>query len=631
MKLRARIVVPLCSLSLVCALPAAGAEKAKPASLTSFGEVVEVNVVNVDVYATDKSGKRVNDLRQGDFEVMEDGKRVAITNFVPVRLPGSQQAPASPAVSTAPASPPAARTPDDAWTLIVYVDNANIRPSHRTRALDQVREFLTHNLSPGDRVMLVTSDLVIKVWQPFTSDPAALDAGIKAIEKLVAHGPEIDLDRKNAFDTMMSIQQISLTDPTDPIPCPLNILEPVRNFAGSRRSEVVRSLGALTLLVNSLSGVPGRKAVLHVSDGIPAVPGEELFQFLLELCGGGGTSGIGHQTHMANETTSGKPLAGARQDRDGLDPLAIYDAREWGPRAYQAASQAIPDAQAYSVAKELAALVAHANAHQVTIYTLQASGVSGTEASDASFGPGERLFQFPSIGSIQRASLQESLQTLAEGTGGRAILNANDLRPELAGLREDFSSFYSLGYSPVHNGDGKEHRIEVRVKRPGIRLRYRLSYRDKPVLEKAVDRTLAALFYGVEDNPLQIGVEVGEQVPSPGGTVSVPIRLRIPLHKLAILNHEETYEGSLRLLVATRSEDGRSAPVRQVAVPIRIPRKEVLNALGQFYLYTLTLQMAPGTHRVAVGVRDEIAATTSYLSQVVTVGASATAAVGTRN
>ena len=46
-------------------------------------------------------------------------------------------------------------------------------------------------------------------------------------------------------------------------------------------------------MVNSLSGLPGRKALLHVSDGISVTPGEELFQALFELCGGGGvTSGL---------------------------------------------------------------------------------------------------------------------------------------------------------------------------------------------------------------------------------------------------------------------------------------------------------------------------------------------------
>jgi VWFA-related protein len=599
--------------------------KSPPAqSLTAFGEVVEVNVVNVDVYATDKKGQRVNDLKQSDFELLEDGKPVPITNFTPVRAQGTAPA-AAVAPETAGATAAVPKAPEDAWNLVVYVDDFNIQPAHRTRALRQLREFLTHGgLSPGDRVMLVSYDLGLRVRQPFTSDPAALDAALKEVESAAVHGIEIEAGRRSAFKDMMTIQEMSLADPTDPIPCPLNIANPAHTYAGARRDEVLRSLGALTILVNSLSGVPGRKAVLHVSDGLPALPGEELFQFLIELCGGSGTSGMG-QAGSPQTPSGGGRLGGLEKpiSHDDMNPLAVYDARSVGPRAYQAASQGPSDAQSYSVAKQLAALVAHANAHRVTLYTLQASGVSGTDATEAGFGPEDRLFQFPSIGSSLRATLQESLQTLAEGTGGKAILNANDLRADLAGLREDFSTFYSLGYAPAHNGDGKEHKIEVRTRRPGLRLRYRESYRDKPAMEKAVDRTLAALLYGFEDNPLQIAVEVGEQTAGPSGSVSVPIRLRIPLHKLAILNRDQTYEGALRVMVATRSSDGRSAPVRQVAVPIRIPRKEVLNALGQSYLYTLTLQLAPGQNQVALGVRDEIAATTSYLSRAVTVGINA--------
>jgi len=595
----ALLTLSVAAASLGAAAPPSSPKSPPAQSLTAFGEVVEVNVVNVDVYATDKKGQRVNDLRQGDFELLEDGKPVPITNFTPVRGP----APAAAAIAAAPGVPAAEgvavpKAPEDAWNLVVYVDDFNIQPPHRTRALRQLREFLSHSLSPGDRAMLVSYDLGLKIRQPFTSDPAALDAALKEVETAAVHGPEIESGRRHAFTDMMTIHEMSLADPVDPVPCPINIVTPAHIYASARRDEVLRSLAALTSLVNSLSGVPGRKAVLHVSDGLPAVPGEELFQFLMELCGGSGTSGM-----------------------DG-----VYDARSFGSKAYQAASQAPSDSQSYSVAKQLATLVAHANAHQVTLYTLQASGVTGTDASDASFGPNERLFQLPSIGSALRASLQESLQTLAEGTGGKAILNANDLRADLAGLREDFSTFYSLGYTPAHNGDGKEHRIEVRAKRSGIRLRYRESYRDKPVAEKAFDRTLAALLYGIEDNPLEIALEIGEQTPGPSGSVSVPIRLRIPLHKLAILNRDQTYEGALRVLVATRGDDGRSAPMRQVAVPIKIPRKEVLNALGQSYLYTLTLHLAPGQNQVALGVRDEIAATTSYLSRAVMVGAPKAAA-----
>ncbi|HEY4591334.1 MAG TPA: hypothetical protein VIJ61_02935, partial [Thermoanaerobaculia bacterium] len=132
------------------------------------------------------------------------------------------------------------------------------------------------------------------------------------------------------------------------------------------------------------------------------------------------------------------------------------------------------------------------------------------------------------------------------------------------------------------------------------------------------------LFYGIEDNPLAITIEVGELAPAEGGQYSVPVRLKIPLFKLAILNRQDqTYEGKLRVLVAIRDDAGGISPVRQVEVPLSIPSKEVLNALGKYYVYTLTLKLKPGPQHVAVAVRDEIAATTSYLSRPVTVNATA--------
>src|SRR3954451_2824092 len=76
MKLRA-----LSSLLLVAAWPALAAA---PPATPSFGESVEVNVVNVDVYAVDKAGRRVTGLGKDDFELLEDGKKVAISNFAVV-------------------------------------------------------------------------------------------------------------------------------------------------------------------------------------------------------------------------------------------------------------------------------------------------------------------------------------------------------------------------------------------------------------------------------------------------------------------------------------------------------------------------------------------------------------------
>jgi VWFA-related protein len=591
---------------------------ASPPAAPSFGEVVEVNVVNVDVYATDKNGHRISGLGKDDFELREDGKRVAISNFEVVGSSGSSQT-GSPQVGVSAAGSSQAkaeRAPEDPLSLVIYFDDFNIRPPHRARVLKQLGEFLTQ-LSPGDRVMMVSSDPGLNIRVPFTSDPAALARGLREIGKLSAHGDESDRDRLQAFKTMMTIHQTSLEDPIDPIPCPQGIVTPAHTYATSRRGDVLRTLSGLTVLVNSLSGVPGRKALLHVSDGLPLNPGEELFQFLLELCGGQGTSGFGPARTIEN------PGGGKFSQDNSLDASQVFDARSIGPKAYQASSQAMLDAQTYSIAKNLQALAAHANAQRVTLYTLQASGLQGTTAADASAGPEDRLFQFPSIGMSLRSNHRDSLQILADDTGGRSILDANNVLPDLTRMREDFASFYSLGFTPAHASDGREHRLEVRARRPGVRLRYRQSYRDKPAMEKMVDHTLAALYYGVEENPLQIAVEIGDIAPAEAGQYSVPVRLRIPLFKLAILKQEDAYQGKLRVLVATRDEAGGTSPVRQIEVPLNIPRKEVLNALGQYYIYTLTLKMKPGAQHVAVAVRDEVAAATSYLSRPVAVGATA--------
>ncbi len=265
----------LLSFGLSLGTPALRAKEARPAPAAKasggnspFGDVIEVNVVNVDVTATDDKGRPVSGLKKGDFELLEDGKAVAVSNFETVTA-AAAGAPVTGPASAAAASPASPPSPDDALNLVVFFDNFNLRPPHRARVLRQLHEFLARQLGPADRVMVVSYDGGgPHVRVPFTGDPAAIAAGLKTLETLVTHGDESDRDRRQALDTMMAIQRNSLLDP-DPIPCPINIVTPAEAYASTRRHEVLQAVGALTLLVNSLSGVPGRKAVLHVSDGLP--------------------------------------------------------------------------------------------------------------------------------------------------------------------------------------------------------------------------------------------------------------------------------------------------------------------------------------------------------------------------
>jgi hypothetical protein len=55
-------------------------------------------------------------------------------------------------------------------------------------------------------------------------------------------------------------------------------------------------------------------------------------------------------------------------------------------------------------------------------------------------------------------------------------------------------------------------------------------------------------------------------------------------------------------------------------LPITIPEADWERARLQLYTYELNLVMAPGFQRMAVGVKDELAAEISYLARTIKVG-----------
>jgi VWFA-related protein len=71
----------------------------------------------------------------------------------------------------------------------------------------------------------------------------------------------------------------------------------------------------------------------------------------------------------------------------------------------------------------------------------------------------------------------EALRRLSSETGGRAIVNTNNPENGLKQVMSDASAYYLIGYSPSRlRADGKFHKINVRVKRPGVRVTARRGY-----------------------------------------------------------------------------------------------------------------------------------------------------------
>jgi VWFA-related protein len=536
-----------------------------------FIDTINVSVVNVDVYVTDKDGRAVHGLTADDFELFEDGKPVAITNFYAVeggrRAPTVAAAePVGPAEPEIPGVPAVEPVPEDQrLRLIVYIDNFNIHPFNRNRVMRELRVFLNEKLDRDDQVMLATYDRSLHIRHSFTSDPGAIAGALSELEKLSGHAVHHDSERRDALRNIEESRSV------------IEGMNHARSYAQSTYNDLSFSISALKDIVDSLAGMPGRKAVLYVSDGLQMRAGEDVF-------------------------------------------YAVQD--KYGER-----STSLTEAFQFDVSRRFTELAAQANANRVSFYTIDAAGLRVYDSTTAEYGgspgagAGSRVF----IDQVRISNLQAPLQLLAERTGGVAILNANNVLPSLEKIAQDFDSYYSLGYTPSHFGDGRYYKIEVKLKKPvrGTRVRHREGYRDKSVEARMTDGTLAALNFPMEDNPLGIDLQFGTPQRRDDGFFVVPVHVRIPLGRLVLVPRGQTHAAKLRLFVGAMDSDGGTSDVQQAPVPIEIPSGDVATAVNKHYVYTVSLLMRPGEQRIAVGLRDDIAAQASFLSRSLRVGGGA--------
>jgi VWFA-related protein len=572
MSKQSRSPLGLAALALLGALallvPARSQEEpgeSAPAPEGEFFESIDVSLVNVDVFVTDKRGNRIRGLTRDDFEVLEDKRPMAITHFFAVEdgRPVGLADPEEAETESAPPSPLPDRRAvvseipeDQRLHLVVYIDNWNIKPFNRNRVFTGIREFLRNQLSPGDRVMLMTFDREAHVRRPFTSDPTTIAAALFEIERMAANGVRLESDRRDVLRWIQDTDNAATAAAR------------ARTYAESLQNDLHFSINALRELVSSLAGLPGRKAILYVSDGIELVPGEDVYYALHEK--------------FPNQ------------------------------------SSLVLEARGFDLTRRFRELIAAANADRTSFYTIDAAGLrapSGSDASEMRAGASAYADQ------VQWSNLQGSIRMMAERTGGLAIFNTNDPRRGLERVADDFRNYYSLGYAPARVGDGRYHTIEVRVKgRKDLDVRTRDGYRDKSVEARMADGVVAALKFDVESNPLGIEIERGRETARERGHFLVPISVRIPIGRLVLVPKEGVHVARVRLFFAALDEQGGMSEVSDARVPIEVPEGQLSEALKGMWRYDVPLLMRGGAQKLAVGLRDELGQVSSYAVRTIQVG-----------
>jgi VWFA-related protein len=124
--------------------------------------------------------------------------------------------------------------------------------------------------------------------------------------------------------------------------------------------------------------------------------------------------------------------------------------------------------------RELAELTRAANRANATIYTIDPRGLVAGPDMDAEVNTQEW--------NAYVRDTQDSLRTLAEETGGIAVVNQNDFDKALKRIDAETSDYYVLGYYSKNPDPLKRtRRIEVRSTRPGVNVWSRTSYSLRPL------------------------------------------------------------------------------------------------------------------------------------------------------
>jgi len=267
---------------------------------------------------------------------------------------------------------------------------------------------------------------------------------------------------------------------------------------------------------------------------------------------------------------------------------------------------------------QLQATVNAAIRANVAFYPIDARGLMATapggDASQAA-SAGSNMYS----GSAQRSlsdsfhNTQETLDTLAADTGGKALLDSNDLTLGMTQVQKDISSYYMLTYASTNAAeDGKYRRIQVRLAAKVADLRAKLDYRQgyyAPTTFAKMTGTNkeAQLQEALEsDNPvtdLPIAVEV-DYFRLAKSKYFVPIAVRIPGSALSFRNKGAKAATEMDFIGEIRDARGRQASVVRDTIPLKVAAATAGEVTRKQIQYDTGFTLGPGKYSLKFVARE---------------------------
>ncbi|HYE14450.1 MAG TPA: VWA domain-containing protein [Pyrinomonadaceae bacterium] len=447
--MRLKRITALALLASLC-----GAYTFAPPAASQGEEVVRIDteLVQTDVMVFDKGGKFVEGLKPEQFELKVDGRPFKIAFFERVsagslreqmltaaRAPDAQRGVRAPAAA------------DRGRTIVFFADDVHLSAQSINKTRKAIEQFIEKEMAPFDQAVVASATGQIGFLQQFTDSPAVLRAALARLN----HRSFVVRDMEHV---------------------PMSEYDALRVEAGDR--DTLSHFSAL--LVKEYNIEIGGAAA-----GVGPPQGGSIFTKPTMSSG----RPVGLTREAAEKMVKERASRILRESSNismatltSLETLVRNTAQYPGRKlVYFFSDGFYLNDKNTGFGDKLKRITDAALRSGVVIYTLDARGlVSMTDAGSNKFDTVGKLSR-SSVGEL--AASQDPLFSLAEDTGGRALLNSEALGDGVSRALRDTSNYYLLAWRPEtqEQRDGKFKRVEVSVVgRPDLTVRVARGFYDLP-------------------------------------------------------------------------------------------------------------------------------------------------------
>ena len=425
---------------------------------------VTVELVVVEVFVTDEGGNFVGNLTEDDFEIYEDGKRVDIQYFSVV-TPERESFPGIREEVKREKIPSAPKK----MKLVILFDNLNTNRFYLNARWPQFEEMFKALSDRVEETMILelNRESGIKVIQPFTSDQQLLNDKISEVSNEFWEETDEAVRERLIRDIYSLIAGGFLSSSSA-----LFIIESLRKEDRLiKRSRLADSFSAFMTAVNYIRQFDGIKAVLIVSDGL----------------------------HLEKDVVR------------IFDPFKLFGGKKY-----------FDQREAFEKFLQLI------NEEKLVFYALSPKGLRSDFSVSSPMDYFYQRGQMFKDELAQWAKERYTLQEMADETGGMYLRGQKKFENFAKELGRDLTHFYDISYIPPKKRKKGYHKIDVRVKRPGLIIRHKKGYSDFTG-EEIERRRLASAFLSpslFKDIAFSCKADF---VALRGGYLQFWIRMKIPL------------------------------------------------------------------------------------------------------